>query len=74
MLMLRKVFLKQLSPKIKVGPGMEAVKLCDRAYFYVSYDDMGSFGVVPCNGLILVNNGEGLCSIRLPTMSGLLCW
>lgn len=47
-----------LSPKIKVGPGMEAVKLCDRAYFYVSYDDMGSFGVVPCNGLILVNNGE----------------
>ncbi len=48
----------ELSPKIKVGPGMEAVKLCDRAYFYVSYDDMGSFGVVPCNGLILVNNGE----------------
>ena len=25
-----------LSPKIKVGPGIEAVKLCDRAYYFYS--------------------------------------
>lgn len=26
----------ELSPKIKVGPGMEAVKLCDKAYYFYS--------------------------------------
>lgn len=41
--------------KIVVAPGMEVTKLSEHAYFYVSWDDMGSFGVVPCNGLILVD-------------------
>ncbi|WP_394700380.1 subclass B1 metallo-beta-lactamase [uncultured Bacteroides sp.] len=52
------VYAQPVAEKTTVGPGMEVTKLSDKAYFYVSYDDMGSFGVVPCNGLILVNGGE----------------
>jgi len=45
---------KVTGKKSVIAPGMQVTKLSDHAYFYVSYDDMGSFGVVPCNGLILV--------------------
>ncbi len=53
-----KGYSQSVGEKIKAGPGMEVTKLSDKAYFYVSYDNIEGFGVVPCNGLILVDGNK----------------
>lgn len=45
---------KRIGKKSVIASGMEVTQLSKHAYFYVSWDDMDGFGVVPCNGLILV--------------------
>lgn len=53
----------QISAKeenIKISENLYLVKLSDRAYIHVSTANMGSFGIVPSNGLVYINNKEAL--------------
>lgn len=59
------VFLFQLSgftqsnyKMIKISDDIELIKLSEKAYVHVSVADIGSFGKVSSNGLILVDNAE----------------
>ena len=41
---------------IKISKGLEFVQISKDAYVYVSTAEMGKFGLVSSNGLILINN------------------
>lgn len=44
--------------RIKVSDDIELIKISEKAYVHVSVADIGNFGKVSSNGLILVDNGE----------------
>lgn len=44
--------------RIKVSDDIELIKLSDKAYVHVSVAEIGSFGKVSSNGLILIDKGE----------------
>lgn len=44
--------------KINVGNNIEAIKLSDKVYLYIATSYIEGFGMVPSNGLILVDKGK----------------
>lgn len=48
----------QTYEKFTVSPDIEVIKLSDNAYIHVSEQEMGNWGRVSSNGLIVVNQGK----------------
>ncbi|MCD7971121.1 MAG: subclass B1 metallo-beta-lactamase [Candidatus Azobacteroides sp.] len=44
----------------RINKDLEVIKLTDHVYQHISWEDVGKWGRVDCNGLIIVDNGKAL--------------
>lgn len=49
---------QQIGQTVRVSEDMDVIRLSRRAYLHVSRQEMPPFGLVPANGVILVDKGE----------------